>query len=395
MPGPWRRAAAGAFLLGPDGTVRPTVFAEMSAIAARTGAVNLGQGFPDEDGPREVLEAAKRAIDAGENQYPPGLGTRDLREAITAHQARWYGIALDPETEVLVTAGATEAIAAAIIGLTEPGDEIVAAEPFYDEYAALAGLQGARLVPVPVSAPAFIPDPDALAAAVTDRTRLIIVNSPHNPTGAVWPREVLERIVELAHRHDAIILTDEVYEHLVYDGEHVPVASLPGGRERTISVSSAGKTFALTGWKIGWATGPRHLMTAVLAVKQWLTYVPAGPFQPAIATGLRLPDAHFEAATAALASKRDRLVAGLTAAGFEVHRPASGYFVIADAAPLGAVDARDFAVQLAEGPGVVGVPVTALVTPEHHSQYGTLLRFAFCKRDEVLDEAIARLSMLA
>jgi len=206
---------------------------------------------------------------------------------------------------------------------------------------------------------------------------------------------VLERIVELAHRHDAIILTDEVYEHLVYDGEHVPVASLPGGRERTISVSSAGKTFALTGWKIGWATGPRHLMTAVLAVKQWLTYVPAGPFQPAIATGLRLPDAHFEATTAALASKRDRLVAGLTAAGFEVHRPASGYFVIADAAPLGAVDARDFAVQLAEGPGVVGVPVTALVTPEHHGQYGTLLRFAFCKRDEVLDEAIARLSMLA
>ena len=394
VPGPWRLAAAGAQLLDAAGTPTPTIFATMSELAARTGAVNLGQGFPDEDGPAEVLAAAQSAIANGGNQYPPGLGTLDLREAIAAHQAHWYGIELDPATQVLVTAGATEAIAAAIIGLTGPGDEIVAAEPFYDEYAALAGLQGARLVPVPLTPPAFLPDPAAFAAAVTDRTRLIIVNSPHNPTGSVWPRENLEQIIELAHRHDALILTDEVYEHLVFDGEHVPLASLPGGFERTITVSSGGKTFSATGWKIGWASGPAPLMAALLAVKQWLTYVPAGPFQPAIATGLRLPDEVFHAAARALAEKRDVLAAGLADAGFTVHLPAAGYFIVADAAPLGVTDAATFAVELAEQVGVVGIPVTALVSPEHRAQYATLMRFAFCKRLEVLEDAVRRLAAL-
>ena len=392
VPGPWRRAAAGAFLLDEDGAPRPTIFAETTDLAARAGAINLGQGFPDEDGPQEILDAAKAAIDRGENQYPPGLGTLDLREAIAEHQAHWYGIDLDPATEVLVTSGATEAIAAAIIGLVEPDDEIVVAEPFYDEYAALAGLQRARLVPVPLAAPDFIPDPEALAAAVTDRTRLIIVNSPHNPTGAVWPREVLERIIELAHRHDAIILTDEVYEHLVFDGEHLPIAAMPGGFERTISVSSAGKTFSVTGWKIGWASGPAPLMTALLAVKQWLTFVPAGPFQPAIATGLRLPDAVFQAATGTLRDKRDLLAEGLERAGFLVHRPAAGYFIVADAAPLGAHDASEFAAELATRAGIVGIPVTALVSLAHRERYATLIRFAFCKRVELLDEAVGRLA---
>jgi len=391
VAGPWRRAAAGAFLLDPNGGTRPTIFAEMSDLAERTGAVNLGQGFPDEDGPAEVLAAAREAIAQGVNQYPPGIGMPVLREAIAWHQEHWYGIRLDPATQVLVTAGATEAIAAAILGLVEAGEEIVAAEPFYDEYAALAGLVGARLVPLPLAAPGFVPDPDALAALVTDRTRLIIVNSPHNPTGSVWPREVLTRIIELAHRHDALILTDEVYEHLVYDGEHVPIAALPGGFERTITVSSGGKTFAATGWKIGWASGPAELMTALLAIKQWLTYVPAAPFQPAIATGLRLPDSTFHAMRASLAGKRDLLAAGLADAGFAVHLPAAGYFIVADAAPIGIDDADRAARRLAEEIGVVGIPVTALVAPEHRERYGSLMRFAFCKRTEVLETAVGRL----
>jgi len=366
----------------------------MSALAAQTGAINLGQGFPDEDGPLEVIEAAQLAIATGRNQYPPGLGVPELRDAIARHQAHWYGITLDPATEVLVTAGATEAIAATILALTEPGDEIVAAEPYYDEYAALAGLVRARLVTVPVAPPAFIPDPDAIEAAVTDRTRLIIVNSPHNPTGAVWPREVLERIVEVAHRHDAHIMTDEVYEHLVYDGAHVPIATLPGAFERTVSISSGGKTFSTTGWKVGWATGPAPLIRTLVAVKQYLTYVSSGPFQPAIAAGLDLPDEVFHGIASTLRAKRDLLSGALADAGFTVHRPSAGYFVIADAAPLGVTDAADLARRLPEAVGVVGIPVTALVSEAHYGQYATLMRFAFCKQESVLEEAARRLEGL-
>jgi len=392
--GAWRRTARGAGLLDAAGEPQLTIFAEMSALAAERGAINLGQGFPDEDGPVEVIEAAQLAIASGRNQYPPGIGVPELREAIAAHQAHWYGLAVDPDTEVLVTAGATEGIAAAILAFTEADDEVVVAEPYYDAYAAVTALAGARLVTVPVRAPGFLPDPDELAAAVGDRTRIILVNTPHNPTGAVWPRDVLERVVELAHRHDAIVVTDEVYEHLVFEGAHIPVATLPGAWERTLSVSSGGKTFSVTGWKVGWATGPAPLVKAVTAVKQFLTFVNGAPFQPAIATGLALPDEVFLGAAAALRDKRDLLSAGLESAGFTVHRPSAGYFVIADAAPLGVDDAAALARRLPELVGVVGIPVTALVSEPHRAEYASLLRFAFCKRVPLLTEAAARLAGL-
>ena len=394
VPGSWQRAARGAMLLGGDGNLRPTIFGEMSALAASTGAINLGQGFPDTSGPIEVLDAARQAIADGVNQYPPGLGQPDLRLAIAEHQKRFHGIALDPDTEVLVTAGATEALAATILALTEPGDEVVVFEPFYDEYGAVAALAGAELVTVPLHPPAFRPDLDALTAAVTDRTRLIIVNSPHNPTGVVFDLETLELIVELAHRHDAIIVTDEVYEHLTFGVQHVPVATLAGARDRTVSISSGGKTFSTTGWKIGWITAPQRLLAPITAVKQYLTYVNGAPFQPAIAVGLRLPDEYFTATASSLQSRCELLSAGLRTAGFDVFTPQAGYFVIADAAPLGATDAQDFCRELPHRAGVVGVPVTALVSEGNRDAYRTLVRFAFCKREDVLERASAQLASL-
>ena len=394
VPGSWQRLARGAGLLDARGEPMLTIFAEMSALAASTGAINLGQGFPDEDGPQAVLDAARRAIADGHNQYPPGIGVPVLREAIATHQEHWYGIRLDPDTQVLVTAGATEAIAATLLALTEADDEIVVVEPYYDEYAAIAALANTRLVTVPAHAPDFLPDLEDLAAAVTDRTRIILINSPHNPTGAVLPRETLERIVELAHEHNAIIVTDEVYEHLVYDGQHVPIASLPGALERTLTISSGGKTFSATGWKVGWISGPAELIRAVLAVKQFLTYVNAGPFQHAIAVGLGLPDEVFDEAAASLARKRDLLMGGLSDAGFEVYRPSAGYFVIADAAELGVRDAAALARTLPELVGVVGVPVSALASQERQADYASLMRFAFCKRVDVLERAAAQLSGL-
>ncbi|GEP46701.1 aminotransferase class I/II-fold pyridoxal phosphate-dependent enzyme [Microbacterium saccharophilum] len=393
IPGAWRRTARGAGLLGEDGSAAPTVFAEMSALAARTGAINLGQGFPDEDGPAEVLEAARQAIAAGANQYPPGRGIPDLRAAIAEHQERFYGLRLDPETEVLVTAGATEALAAVILALVDsPDDEIVVFEPYYDEYAACVALAGARLVTVPLRWPDFQPDPAELRRAVTDRTRLILVNDPHNPTGAVFARDVLDLVVELAERHDAIIVTDEVYEHLVFDGPHTPLATLPGAAARTLSISSGGKTFSTTGWKIGWVTGPADLVEAVLTVKQYLTYVGGAPFQPAIAAGLRLPDGFFTGIAATMRAKSRILGEGLRAAGFAVSRPAGSYFTVADAAPLGVEDAASFCRTLPARAGVVAIPLTAFATPERQDEYRTLVRFAACKRVDVLEEAAARLS---
>ncbi len=393
IPGAWRRAAAGAGLVGADGTIHPTIFAEMSALAAATGAINLGQGFPDEDGPAVVLEAAREAIASGANQYPPGRGILDLREAIAEHQRRFYGIALDPEREVLVTAGATEALAAAILALVDgPDDEIVVFEPYYDAYAALAGLAGARLVTVPLRWPDFQPDPGELAAAVTDRTRIILLNDPHNPTGTVFGDAVRAEIVRLAERHDAVIVTDEVYEHLVFDGPHTPIATVPGAAGRTLSISSGGKTFSTTGWKIGWISGPADLVDAVLAVKQFLTYVNGSPFQPAIAAGLRLPDEVFADAAGTLRRKRDVLGAGLRAAGFDVATPAGSYFTVADAAALGARDAHAFCRALPGRTGVVAVPMTAFTTPERRAEYASLVRFAACKRFDVLEEAAARLA---
>jgi N-succinyldiaminopimelate aminotransferase len=396
IPGAWHRTAAGAGLVGADGSIRPTIFAEMSALAARTGAINLGQGFPDEDGPSQVLEAARDAIANGVNQYPPGRGIPDLLAAIAEHQERFYGIRLDPARDVLVTAGATEALAAALLAvLGDPADEVVVFEPYYDSYAAVAALAGARLVTVPLRWPGFQPDLDDLRAAVTDRTRVILVNDPHNPTGAVFSAEVREEIVRLAERHDALIVTDEVYEHLVFDGPHVPIATLPGAWERTLTISSGGKTFSTTGWKIGWITGPAALIDAVLAVKQFLTYVNGSPFQPAIATGLRLGDDFFRGIADAMRAKRDVLGAGLRAAGFAVSEPAGSYFTVADARPLGAADAAAFCRALPERAGVVAIPLTAFTTPGHRDDYAGLVRFAACKRVEVLEEAAARLARLA
>ncbi|WP_416394036.1 MULTISPECIES: aminotransferase class I/II-fold pyridoxal phosphate-dependent enzyme [unclassified Curtobacterium] len=393
--GPWLRAAEGAMLLGPDGVPAPTVFAEMSALAAATGALNLGQGFPDEDGPAEVLEAAVAAIRDGVNQYPPGRGTPDLRAAISEHQARWYDLDVDPDRQVLVTAGATEALAATLLALVEPGDEVITFEPFYDAYGALIGLAGGTHVTVPLSAPDFLPGETALRAAFSDRTRAVLVNTPHNPTGRVLPTEVLTTIVELATHHDAVIVTDEVYEHLTFDVPHVPIATLPGAAERTVTISSAGKTFSTTGWKIGWLTAPPALVDAITSVKQFLTFVNGAPFQPAVAAGLRLPDRVFTGIAAELSAKHDLLAGGLAAAGFEVMRPDGGYFVIADVAPLGYDDARSFCLRLPELAGVVGVPVSAFVRPDHAADYRTLVRFAFCKRRSVLEDAAARLAGLA
>ena len=380
-------------LLGADNQLRPTIFAEMSALALSTGSINLGQGFPDEDGPVEVLEAARQAISDGINQYPPGIGQPVLREAIAAHQKRFYDLRVDSASEVLVTAGATEALAASILSLTEPGDEVVTFEPFYDAYAAVIALVGARHVTVPLLAPDFQPDLDALRDAVSDRTRLILINNPHNPTGTVLPTSTLQLIIELAEQHNVTIVTDEVYEHLLFGGEkHVPIASLPGGWERTVTISSGGKTFNTTGWKIGWITAPAPLIQAILAVKQFLTFVNGAPFQPAIAVGLGLGDDFFAGAAASLEHKRDVLSAGLRTAGFSVGTPRGGYFVVADAAPLGYTDAAAFCRELPSLAGVVGVPLSAFVLPEHQAATASLVRFAFCKRESVLIEAAERLA---
>ena len=395
ISGAWRRTAAGAGLLDADGTVAPTIFAEMSAAAARTGAINLGQGFPDEDGPEAVLAAARSAITEGVNQYPPGRGFPDLRAAISEHQQRFYGLDVDPETEVIVTAGATEALTATLLALIDgPEDEVVVFEPYYDSYAAAVALAGARLRTVPLRAPDFQPDLERLADAVTDRTRIILVNDPHNPTGAMFGEEVRREVVRLAALHDAVIVTDEVYEHLTFRGPHTPIATLPGAAERTLTISSAGKTFSTTGWKIGWVHGPAALITAVLTVKQYLTYVNGAPFQPAVAVGLRLDDAFFRDGAALLARKQTILGDGLRAAGFTVHAPQGGYFTVADASALGGGDAAAFCRELPERAGVVAIPLTAFVSPAHRADYAGLVRFAACKRVEVLEEAAARLAAL-
>ncbi len=370
-----------------------TIFAEMSALAVEHDAVNLGQGFPDTAGPQPVLDAAIEAISAGRNQYPPGPGIPQLRRAIAAHQRHWYGLEWDVDSEVLVTAGATEALAAAILALCEPGDELIAFEPFYDAYDADAVLAQATLVPVRLEWPDFALDSDRLASAITPRTRAILVNTPHNPTGHVFSRAELEQIAELAIAHDLIVITDEVYEHLAFDEHrHIPMASLPGMRDRTITISSGGKTFATTGWKVGWVTGSAELVSAVMAVKQWLTYVNAGPLQEGIAVGLALPDADFAAIRAQLRSGRDLLVPALADAGFTVAPVNGGYFAVADAAPLGVTDAAQLCRELPERIGVAAVPLSAFYRDAAGAK--SLVRFAFCKRPEVLHKAATRLRQL-
>lgn len=392
---PWVRTARGALLLDEAGHLAPTVFAEMTALAAATGAVNLGQGFPDEDGPAEVLEAAREAVGGGVNQYPPGRGHAVLREAVAEHQRRFHGLTPDPDREVLVTAGATEALAATLLAFVEPGDEVVVLDPSYDAYGALVGLADGVLVPVPLRRPDFRPDPDDLRRAFSDRTRVVLLNDPHNPTGTVLDDETRRLVVELATRHDALVVTDEVYEHLLFDGRrHVPVATLPGAAERTLSISSAGKTFSVTGWKVGWLTGPAHLVERVLTVKQYLTFSGGAPFQPAVAVGLGLPDAFFTGLVRSLQDRRDLLVDGLRAAGLDVAPSAATYFVLADVAPLGFDDARDACRRLPELAGVVGVPVSAFCSPASADEFRTTVRFAVCKRREVLERAVAGLAGL-
>ena len=371
-----------------------TIFAEMSALAARTGAINLGQGFPDTDGPEAVREFAVQAIRDGVNQYPPSPGSPVLRAAIAAHQRRFYGIVLDPDGEVLVTTGATEAVAAALLALCEPGDEIITFEPYYDSYAACIAMAAATRRLVTLRPPDYAIDPDALAAAFSPRTRAVLVNSPHNPTGKVLDRAELELIAHHCRERDVLAITDEVYEHLTFDGrEHVPLATLPGMAERTLTISSAGKTFSLTGWKIGWATGPRALVAAVQTAKQFLTFAGGAPFQPAIAHALGLEDAYFESLADDLQAKRDRLCAGLQAAGLAVFPPAGTYFVTADVRPLaGETDGYAFCLALPERAGVVAVPTVVFYDAEEVGR--PLVRFAFCKRDEVIDEAAARLARL-
>ncbi|MCM2391298.1 pyridoxal phosphate-dependent aminotransferase [Streptomyces sp. CWNU-1] len=372
-----------------------TIFAEMSALANRTGSINLGQGFPDTDGPESVREAAVRALRDGRgNQYPPGSGVPELREAIADHQRRFHGIGLDPDTEVLVTTGATEAIATALLALVEPGDEVIALEPYYDSYAACIALAGGRRVPVTLRPRdgAYHLDLDELRDAVTPRTRLILLNTPHNPTGTVLTRGELTAIAELAIERDLLVITDEVYEHLVFEGDHIPLASLPGMRERTVTISSAGKTFSFTGWKIGWVTSTPELVTAVRSAKQFLTYVSGGPFQYAVAEALRLPDSYFRELRDDLRAKRDLLSAGLAEAGFTVYRPAGTYFVTTDIRPLGESDGFAFCRSLPERCQVVAIPNAVFY--DHRAEGAPFVRFAFCKRTDVLDEAVARLKRL-
>jgi len=364
----------------------------MSALAVATGSVNLGQGFPDSDGPAEVADAAVRAIREGANQYPPGPGIPDLRVAIAEHQLRFYGLDLDPGTEVVVTTGATEAVAAALLGLVDPGDEVVALEPFYDSYTACIQMAGGVRVPVTLRAPDFRLDVDRLRAAVTERTRLILLNTPHNPTGTVLDDTELSAVAALAVERDLLVVTDEVYEHMSFDIAHRPLATYPGMAERTLTISSAGKTFSFTGWKVGWASGPAHLVRAVLMAKQFLTFVSGAPFQPAVAVGLRLPDSYFAGLRDTLRAKRDRLVSGLRATGMDVFVPQGTYFVTADVRPLGYTDGVEFCRDLPHKVGVVAIPHQVFYDDVEAGR--PLVRFAFCKRDEVLDEAVSRLGRL-
>jgi N-succinyldiaminopimelate aminotransferase len=365
-----------------------SIFTEMSLLAERTGSINLGQGFPDEDGPIEVLDAAAAALHAGANQYAPLPGVPALRAAIAEHQRSRYGLVHDPDTEVQVTFGATEAIAAALLGLCNPGDEVIALDPTYDSYAAGVALAGARLRRVALNPPGWRFDSADLEAAVSERTRLVLLNSPHNPTGRVLDRDELEAVAALCREHDLIAVTDEVYEHLVFDGEHVPLATLPGMAERTLTISSIGKTFSVTGWKIGWACGPAELVAAVRGAKQFMTFAGGTPLQHASAVALGMAEEHGAKLAAELKAKRDRLCGGLERAGFEVLRPAGTYFVNVDVGE----DAVAFCRDLPERAGVVGIPTSVFSgDPE---RVRTLVRFAFCKREAVIDEAARRLAAL-
>jgi N-succinyldiaminopimelate aminotransferase len=369
-----------------------TIFAEMSALALRTGSINLGQGFPDTDGPDEVIEAAVTAMRTGHNQYTAGLGIAPLREAIAAHQDRWYDLHLDPATEVVVTTGATEALAGALLGLVDPGDEVIVLEPYYDSYVAMIQMAGGVRRPVTLRAPDFRLPVDELRAAVTPRTTAILLNSPHNPTGTVLRREELEAIAALAIEHDLVVISDEVYEHLTFGVPHIPISTLPGMRERTLTISSGGKSFSVTGWKVGWATGPAALVSAVMGVKQFLSYMSGAPLQPAIAHALEFDEPYFTGFRTGMQTQRDQLCEGLDALGFKVFVPEGTYFATTDIRPLGFDDGLDFCRRLPELAGVVAIPHQVFYDDVEAGR--PLVRWAFCKRPEVIAEALERLAQL-
>lgn len=370
--------------------IPPTIFSEMSALAVRTRSVNLGQGFPDVDGPPEVIARAVHALESGLNQYAPGPGVPALRQAVARHQQRHYGLELDPDTQVVVTTGCTEGVAAALLGLVNPGDEVVVLEPYYDSYTAMIQMAGGVRRPVTLRAPDFRLDPDELRAAVTPRTRFVLLNTPHNPTGTVLTRAELHVVADVATEHDLVVITDEVYEHLVFDDhEHVPLATLPGMFERTLTLSSAGKSYSFTGWKVGWATGPAELVGAVLAAKQWLTFTSGSPLQPAVAHALD-EASDFPAALAAdLRTRRDLLCDGLAAVGLDVRVPEGTYFASTDISALGWADGDEFCRALPERAGVVAIPLTGF----YDSDAGRhLVRWAFCKEPSLIEEGIRRLA---
>ena len=390
-------AAGDAYLARRLRPFTTTIFATMSELASATGALNLGQGFPDTDGPAELREVAVEAIRRGHNQYPPGSGVPELREAVAAHQREWYGLEFDPGTEVLVTVGATEAVAATLLALCEPGDEVVMFEPTYDSYAACAAMAGAVPRLVRLHPPDWSYDPAELAAAcASPRARLLLLNTPHNPTGKVFSDAELGQAAALCAAHDLLAVTDEVYEHLVFDGVHVPLATLPGMRERTLTISSGGKTFSFTGWKVGWVCAAAPLVAAVRAAKQFLTYTSAAPLQLAIARGLAFARERLDGLAVNLGAKRDLLCDGLSALGYEVYRPAATYFATTDIAAVApGLSAQEFCLALPGRCGVVAVPSSVFYDPADPSAGSTLVRWAFCKRDDVLHDALARLASWA
>jgi N-succinyldiaminopimelate aminotransferase len=371
-------------------SIPPTIFSEMSALAVRTGSLNLGQGFPDRDGPAGAVEAAVEALRAGRNQYPPGPGFPELREAVAAHQARHYGLDLDPASQVVVTAGATEAIAAAVFALVNPGDEMVVLEPYYDSYVACIEMAGGVRRPVTLRAPDFRLDVDALRAAVTPRTTTILLNTPHNPTGAVLNRDELQAVADVAIEHDLVVVTDEVYEHLLFDGRgHVPICTLPGMWDRTVTISSAGKTFSFTGWKVGWVTGPADLVATVMSAKQWLTFSNAAPLQPAVAHALTQEAGFYDDLAKDLQAKRDLLVEGLRTLDLDVYEPEATYFVTTDVRAYGHRDGMAFCLALPERAGVVAIP--SQVFYDDHDEGRHKVRWAFCKDTSVVEEGVRRL----
>ena len=371
--------------------IPPTIFSTMSALAVRTGSINLGQGFPDVDGPPSVVARAVAALEEGANQYAPGIGVPALRQAVARHQQRHYGLELDPDTQVVVTTGCTEGIAAALLGLVDEGDEVVVLEPYYDSYVAMIQMAGGVRRPVTLRAPAYRLDAEALRAAIGPRTRFLLLNSPHNPTGTVLSPEELRAVAAVAVEHDLVVITDEVYEHLTFDGHaHVPLATLPGMWERTLTLSSAGKSYSFTGWKVGWATGPEHLVRAVLAAKQWLTFTSGSPLQPAVALALdEEPDFPTRLA-ATLSQRRDLLCDGLTRVGLDVRVPEGTYFALADVSPLGWSDGAAFCAALPERAGVVAIPTQGFHDDAEAGRH--LVRWAFCKEAEVIEEGLGRLA---